>query len=81
MENQRQIGKVKGDAKGTIEELIEYLEIAKSKGATHYQMVWSGDPEWAYKWFETYAEFSEKEIKQLKIDALKLQIEELEKED
>lgn len=60
--------------KGTIESLINYLEQAKKKGATHYKMRWSGDPTWAFKWLETYRIKSEQEIKQEKINALEKEL-------
>ena len=74
-----EITKTKGDDKGTIDSLIEYLEKAKLKGATHYNMRWSGDPHWAFKWFETYRVKSEGEIKQDKIDYLESELKELKK--
>lgn len=60
----------KGDSEGTIESLIQFLEEAKEKGATNYKMSWSGDPMWAFKWFETYRVKSEEEIKEDEIKAL-----------
>ena len=60
----------KGDQSGEIEELIEFLNIAKTKGATNYQMVWSGDPRWTFKWFELYRVKSEEELKQEEIKRL-----------
>lgn len=53
------ITNTKGDASGTIEELTDFLNEAKAKGATHYRMSWSHDPMWAFKWFETYKEVPE----------------------
>jgi len=72
-----EITMTKGDDKGTIESLINYLEQAKKKGATHYKMKWSGDPMWAFKWFETYRIKSQKEINQEKIDTLEKELNEL----
>jgi len=72
-----QIGKVKGDANGKIKDLIQYLKICEGKGATHYSMSWSKDPEWAFKWFETYRSLSEDEVREIKIKELEKQIEEL----
>ena len=57
-----EITTTKGDANGTIDELIEFLNKAKEKGATNYSFRWSGDPMWAFKWFETYRIKSEEEI-------------------
>ena len=37
-------------------------------------MRWSGDPMWAFKWFETYINKSEEECKQEKIDALEKEL-------
>ena len=68
----------KGDATGTIDELINWLEKAKAEGATHYKMDWSKDPMWAFKWFETYRTVSDEELKQEKIDKLKKELNELE---
>ena len=48
------LAKVKGDESGTIDSLISFLQGQKENGATHYKMTWSGDPMWAFKWFETY---------------------------
>jgi len=75
-----EITMTKGDDKGTIESLINYLEGAKKKGATHYKMRWSRDPMWAFKWFETYRIKSEQEIKQEKIDALEKELNSLKAE-
>ena len=64
----------KGDDSGTIDDLIKYLEQAKEKGATHFLMRWSNDPQWAFKWFETYRIKSEDEVKQDKINELQKEI-------
>lgn len=72
-----EITMTKGDAKGTIESLITYLEEAKNKGATHYKMRWSHDPIWAFKWFETYRTKSEQEVNQEKIAALEKELNDL----
>jgi hypothetical protein len=69
-----EITMTKGDDKGTIESLINYLKQAKKKGATHYKMRWSNDPMWSFKWFETYRIKTEQEIKQEKIDALEKEL-------
>ena len=71
------LGMTKGDDEGTIDSLIKYLELQSIKGATHFKMTWSGDPMWAFKWFETYNLLSEEEVKQIKIKKLQKQIEEL----
>lgn len=75
-----QIGKVKGDESDTIDSLIEYLEMCKEKGATHYDMEWSNDPQWAFKWFVTYRNISKEEIKEAKIKKLYEEIEQLKNE-
>ena len=67
----------KGDAAGTIDELISFLNEAKEQGATHYSMRWSNDLMWAFKWFETYKIKSEDEIKEDEIKKLKKRINEL----
>ncbi len=54
MEHKKVISTTKGDADGSIDSLIQFLNDAKDKGATHFNMRWSGDPLWAFKWFETY---------------------------
>jgi hypothetical protein len=69
----------KGDDMGTIESLINYLIESKKKGATHYKMRWSGDPMWAFKWFETFRIKSDEEVKQEQIDKLEKEIAELKK--
>ena len=67
----------KGDAAGTINELIRFLNEAREQGATHYSMRWSNDPMWAFKWFETYRIKSEKEIKEEEIKKCQQRIDEL----
>lgn len=67
----------KGDQSDTIDSLIEYLQDCKSKGATRYEMKWSNDPMWAFKWFETYRVKSDEEIKQEKINDLEKELESL----
>lgn len=73
----RELKFTKGDATGTIDELISWLESAKAEGATHYQMEWSNDPMWAFKWFRTFRIKSDDELKQEKIDKLKNELKEL----
>ena len=67
----------KGDSKGNISELITWLEDARDKGATHYEMEWSNDPTWAFKWFRTYRHLSADQVKQEKIKKLEQEIKEL----
>jgi len=74
MDREQIINFTKGDSKDTIQSLITYLEEAKNKGATHYKMTWSGDPMWAFKWFETYRTKSKEEVKQENIDALEKEL-------
>ena len=64
------VEQTKGDSNGTIDELIEFLETSKLKGATHYNMRWSNDRNWTFKWFETYQLKSEQEIKNDRIKEL-----------
>lgn len=71
----------KGDSTGTIDELINFLNEAKEKGATNYSMRWSGDPMWAFKWFETYKIKSEEQIKQEEIPNLQRRLTELQSND
>lgn len=70
---------VKGDDSGRIDDLIDFLKTQKEKGATHYNMRWSGDPMWAFKWFEVYRIKSEEEIKLEKIKELQKKINDLNK--
>jgi hypothetical protein len=67
----------KGDKRGTINSLIDFLNSAKERGATHYKMSWSNDPMWAFKWFETYRLKSDEEVTQEAIKALEDKIKEL----
>lgn len=75
---QQLIDRTKGDSKGSIDCLIEFLNESKSKGATHYSMEWSGDPMWAFKFFETYRIKSDEELRNEKIERLKKRLAELE---
>lgn len=74
----RKIMYTEGDANGSIDDLITWLEECKSKGGTHYKMTWSNDPMWAFKWFEVYRTVSDEELKQEKIYELKKKLKELE---
>jgi hypothetical protein len=58
----QEVTSTKGDATGTIDDLINFLNEAKAKGATNYSFRWSGDPFWAFKWFETYRVEEEKDV-------------------
>ena len=73
----KEILTTKGDKSDTIDNLIDFLNKAKKEGATHYKMRWSQDPNWDFKWFETYKIKSEQEIKQEKIKELEEQIKQL----
>ncbi len=75
----KQVGSTKGDSEGTIDSLIAYMESAKLKGATHYSMDWSGDPQWAFKWFYTYYVMTPEQVKQEKIAELQAKIDDLKK--
>ena len=61
------ITSTKGDEKGSISELIDFLQESVKAGATDYQMEWSEDPRWAFKWFKTYRIKSDEEIAREKI--------------
>ncbi len=81
MELNKIITSTKGDKEGRIDDLIDFLVSEKQKGATNYQMRWSNDPMWAFKWFETFRIQSDEEsnaeaIKKLesKINNLKQKI-------
>ena len=74
----KEIKSTNGDTTGSIDDLISWLEVAKSEGATHYSMEWSGDQLWSFKWFKTYKFKSTEDIKQEKIDKLKKELKELE---
>jgi hypothetical protein len=80
IEKTKEMITTKGDQRGTINSLIYFLEKAKKKGATHYYMRWSNDPNWAFKWFETYREKSDEEIKQEKIKLLEKELESIKNE-
>ena len=73
----KQLTSTKGDANGTIDSLIEFLNKAKKKGATNYNMYWSNDPHWAFKWFETYKVLTPTEIKENEIKELESKLKEL----
>ena len=77
MDKEQRINFTKGDSKDTIESLINYLQESKKLGATHYKMYWSNDPMWAFKWFETFKILTEDELKQIKIDDLQKQIDDI----
>ncbi len=72
-----QISNTKGDKEGTIDSLIYDLEMAKMKGATHFNMWWSGDPVWDFKWFELYRIKSEEEVKKDRIEVLESELKKL----
>lgn len=63
-----------GNKTGSIDELIDLLQKAKEKGATHYAMTWSQDPMWAFKWFELYRIKSEEEMKEEQIAELEYKL-------
>jgi len=67
----------RGDRTDTIDSLIEFLNKAKAEGATHYEMEWSKDPQWAFKWFNTFYIPSEKQLKEEKRAKLEKELEEL----
>lgn len=73
------ISKIKGDDEGLIDNLINQLQAAKKKGATHYQMTWSRDPMWSFKWFEVYRIKTKEEVKQEQIKALESKLKQLKK--
>jgi len=75
--NKHIITGTKGDDTGTIDSLINFLQGQKEKGATHYSMSWSQDPQWAFKWFETYKIKTDEELKQEEIERLEQKIKEL----
>jgi hypothetical protein len=67
----------KGDSTGNIDDLISTLQKAKEKGATNYNMRWSSDPIWAFKWFELYFSKSAEEIKEDQRKELQKKLDEL----
>jgi hypothetical protein len=71
------ITKTNGDESGSIDDLIKLLTKAKKNGATHYRMKWSQDPNWSFKWFETYRIKSDDEIKDERIKELEQELKEL----
>lgn len=66
-----------GDKEGSIDTLIEFLKDAKDQGATHFKMTWSQDPDWAFKWFDTYRIKSEDEFKKEKREKLQKELDSL----
>ena len=74
----KEIKSTNGDRTGTIDDLIDWLKTAKAEGATHYEMNWSRDPVWSFKWFKTYRVKDDEELKQEKINELKNELKELE---
>jgi len=75
--NKQKITGTNGDDTGTIDSLINFLQEQKAKGATHYSMSWSQDPQWAFKWFETYKIKTDEELKHEEIIALQKRLAEL----
>lgn len=67
----------KGDATGKIKDLEDFLKRAKDRGATHYRMVWSQDPKWAFKWFEAFRYKTQAEKDQEEIESLEKRLNEL----
>lgn len=66
-----------GDGSGPIDNLIQFLEKAKADGATHYEMEWSKDPNWAFKFINCYRYKSDEEVRQEKLSLLKAELKEL----
>jgi len=71
------VSSTKGDSYDKIQNLIDFLVEAKGMGATHYEMEWSHDPMWAFKWLRTYKEPTEDEIKKQRIFELKEELKKL----
>jgi hypothetical protein len=69
-----------GDASGTIDNLINFLNKAKAKGATHYKMEWSNDPMWSFKWFRAYRRKTKEEQQAEEIEKLQFEIDRLKKQ-
>jgi len=65
--NKEVLVSTKGDNLGTIDALIESLTQAKEDGATHYEMQWSNDRVWAFKWFRLFYYKTDGQIKLEKI--------------
>jgi uncharacterized protein with ACT and thioredoxin-like domain len=63
-----------GDKVGRIDDLIKFLVNSKNNGATHYQMTWSKDPNWAFKWIETYKVKSDQELNDERIKELEAEL-------
>lgn len=73
----RSVSNTKGDATGTIDDLIDFLKTEKEHGATHYEMEWSHDPMQVFKWFVTFKPVTEDEVKQERIKQLRKELDEL----
>lgn len=71
------ITSTKGDNTDTIDSLIDFLKEAKEKGATHYEMDWSRDPIWDFKWFRAYRIKTDEELKQERIAELEHELSKL----
>lgn len=69
----------KSDKADTIDNLIQFLQEAKQKGATHYRMEWSHDLMWDFKWLRTYRTKSDEELKNEEIEGLEKRLSELKK--
>ena len=67
----------KGDSVGKVDDLIDWLKQASDLGATDYEMVWSEDPQWPFKWFNAYKVLTEEEIRNNKIEKLERELHEL----
>ena len=76
-DEEEKINVTKGDKQDTIDSLISYLQKSKELGATHYRMYWSQDPIWSFKWFRTFRIRTKEEMKQIKIDELQKEINEI----
>jgi hypothetical protein len=75
--NKKEVRSTKGDSDGTIDSLIDFLQNAKREGATLYEMDWSHDPQWAFKWFRTYQIRTDEEVKQDEIKELEQRLDKL----
>ena len=73
----KQLTQQKAQSEYEIDSLIKFLNLQKSRGATHCRWWWSKDPMWGFEWFETFRKFTEDEIKADHKADLQKQIDEL----
>jgi len=63
----------------SIDLFIDFLNKEKQKGATHFEVKWSGDPVWSFQWLNTFRIKSKDEVKEIEIQRLQKEIDKLKK--